>query len=198
MIENLRVKLTARKPTNSFRGFIRAHSSPHGIHRLTSLDSRCELKRIISEVPMKLMILALACCFFSKISKADTGLSGRWIGPGFFSNSQVSTAIDASFTLEIVNLPNHLTLKECMTPAASAPLKPNCLTTDYEINENNQIFSKNKKVGDIFPERIQILQSNSQVSEQILIQFNELHQVSYQYIIVDLDGGSEVRKALLQ
>jgi hypothetical protein len=73
-----------------------------------------------------------------------------------------------------------------------------CSSATYKV-VNDVVYNQfDEKIGDIFPGKIFILESNAQVSEQIQLALNSSGELRFNYSYVNLDGESITKKAYLQ
>ena len=140
------------------------------------------------KISLYLLVSLFACISFAN------DLSGHWLGQGrqfiLGSNSEVLIDLELSFTESSLNI------TECWE-TASQPKDAECLESQFELEGRETLLSNGNKVGDIFPGKIIIFQSNTQVSEQMLF-INRKDGLYYRYTYSNLDGESQWREGILK
>ena len=131
-------------------------------------------------------------------SEMETEFSGNWIGKGTLDGQGLDHALPADFQISVKVTSTALHLLECWKPADLEAGQPRCIRSEYEIQDENKLYSKGRRLGEIFPDQITILESNSQVAEQMVLQLSESKQLRFQYHYVNVDGASQFRKAILK
>jgi hypothetical protein len=134
--------------------------------------------------------------FFALSAKADE-FSGTWSGTGRVDGQSREQAVSAKFVLTLKVTDDRFQIKECWDTGEGTPNAASCISSDYSLKLGD-IFSENKKIGDVYPDYVTILDSNSQVSEQMLIRVSgDGSHLLYEYNYMNLDGVSTHRKVLL-
>lgn len=146
---------------------------------------------------MKTIFLGLFLASASATPAAfASDFNGHWQGTGLLGGSRFTGEIETKVSVMVEEKENHFMVTECWE--AQVPgLKGECISTDYERSESDQLFHGGRKVGDIFPDRIVILESNSQVAEQMVFQRTGEDSFQLDYSYVNMDGASLHRKSRL-
>ena len=128
---------------------------------------------------------------------AGTSFDGSWQGTGLWARDSLERPAATAEHLEIDLSPTQLRFQECWVYRdTDGRQKSPCIDSTYE-RVGESLFHNGKKVGDLFPNKIQIYDGNTQVSEQITIQETSTG-VLYRYSYLNFDGAAERREAKLR
>jgi len=138
----------------------------------------------------------MASLFLTLPAHADE-FSGTWTGKGTMDSQDRQQAIAAQFTLTVNVAADHLQIKECWDTGENIPGSKDCMMSNYPVKVGD-IYSDNRKIGDIYPDYITTLDSNSQVSEQMILNVEGGGaSMLFEYNYMNLDGNSDHHKVLL-
>ncbi len=126
---------------------------------------------------MKILFLLLA---MTQILHAygSHDLNGTWIQ-------------DDLMTVEVSLNSTDLLIQQCSQMFTTGQDK--CFSFNYRIHEE-QIYSGDRKVGDVYPYSLLVYDSNSQVTEMLKL---ELRTLEYTYSYSNMDGDAFFQKARL-
>lgn len=136
---------------------------------------------------MKFIGTSLGLLLSFNIMASD--FTGNWEGRGFIGDHSPGDALEATarITIDVTN--DHLYFKECMSFTSENVPQNFCIHSDYKIeNENDIINDRGEKIGNIYPFKISIFESNSQVSEQISFDLKGQSKLRYIYNYQNIDG----------
>ena len=123
--------------------------------------------------------------------------NGTWQGQGIVDRDSLDHEVTATYSLTLQTTAEAFDIKECWNTTEQSPEGHSCMSSHYAVRNDGEIWFRNRKIGDIFADRIVLLDANSQVSEQMIFDRNGSGQIRYQYSYANLDGGSAHRKAIL-
>jgi hypothetical protein len=145
---------------------------------------------------MTLTLLALLAG--SIPAHADSSpFDGGWRGTGTWTRGREEGRVSTVDALTIESDETSFRFEECWNYRdRDATPKHTCAEFSYD-RQGNGLFHDGKKVGDIFPRKTQIFESNSQVSEQLLLELQPNGQLTYRYVYLNFDGAAEERESRL-
>lgn len=136
------------------------------------------------------------CCWTFSLSPAWAE-EGSWKGKGLFLTGFPTRSFPIEESLRITLSEREFQILECFQGSeAESPVKRKCIATNY-TRDDSRLFRKEKKVGDIFPNGIRIYEGNSQVGEQIQIEFLPEQKLKYRYNYMNFDGAFQMRESEL-
>lgn len=145
---------------------------------------------------MKKLILLSILFIFSSLAYAYD-FDGTWSGQGFVVTLDEKAPTEALFQLVLQLAEDKLTLEQCVL-TQDGESQQDCFSATYKV-QNDSIYNQfDEKIGDIFPDKIAIFESTSQVSEQIQIDLNAKGEMRYNYSYGNLDGASIHKRAYLK
>ncbi|MGZ3711260.1 MAG: hypothetical protein ACXVBE_05865 [Bdellovibrionota bacterium] len=143
-------------------------------------------------------IFLVLAFFLSPLANAAGEFNGHWQGVGTFQSEDLPKAIPADFDVTIKAGDKHLIVDECwVMQTASGGKRKTCYHSDYAVNENDQVFAGQNKIGDIYPDRISIYQGDSQVSELMTFDLNGKRELLFRYAYSNMDGNIVMKFAQL-
>lgn len=142
---------------------------------------------------MKKLIFIPAIFSFLQISVAGV-FTGAWTGNGSMTTQSGQQPITIKIDVTIQQLSDKLIILDCISDSSSV----RCYNSNYAIYNGDQIFEKDKKIGDIFPGRITIYNGHQQAAEQMLFKFVTANELNYRYSYLNFDGQMESRLVVLK
>ena len=130
---------------------------------------------------------------FLQITAAGV-FTGAWTGNGTMTMQNGLEPVTIKIDVTIQQLSDMLIILDC----ASDSNNVRCYNSTYDIYNGDQIFEKNKKIGDIFPDRIIIYNGHQQAAEQMLFKFVTGPELHYRYTYLNFDGQMETRFVVLK
>jgi hypothetical protein len=144
----------------------------------------------------KYLSLFLFACLFST-SLLASEFEGSWSGDGYIMSLEEREPTSAFFQLTVSFSEELLSLEQCVLPKSGASSQE-CSSATYKVVGDVVYNQFDEKIGDIFPGKIFILESNAQASEQIQLDLNNSGELRFNYSYVNLDGASIAKKAYLK
>lgn len=120
--------------------------------------------------------------------------NGTWTGFGESCSGLKCTKTRNWVQIEVQS--HRLRLVECWEESSLAS-SSKCLHSDYEVR-GESIWTKSRKIGDIFPWQMIIFEGNSQVSEQLVFKETGPSEINYHYSYSNMDGQSDWRRGNLK
>ena len=122
---------------------------------------------------------------------------GSWSGEGYVMSLEEREPVAAFFQISVSFSDEVLSLELCVLLKSGASSQE-CSSATYKV-VNEVVYNQfDEKIGDIFPGKIFILESNAQVSEQIQLDLNNAGELRFNYSYANLDGASIAKKAYLK
>ena len=87
---------------------------------------------------------------------------------------------------------NKLTIIECENSVTDF-----CRESNWEIANDEEILTNDRKIGDIYPFKLLIFDSNEQRSLQVKVQLIQKNKIEFSNVYTNLDGGTEITRAIL-
>ena len=141
-------------------------------------------------------ILALIFLAIFSTSLMASEFEGSWSGEGYIMSLEDREPEAAYFQVSVGFSEDQLSLEQCATLKTGMSAQE-CFTATYKI-QNDSIYNQfDEKIGDIYPGKILILESNAQVSEQIQLGLNSAGELRFNYSYANQDGESLTKKAYL-
>ena len=135
--------------------------------------------------------------FLTSASLFASEFEGSWSGDGYVMSLEEREPASAFFQITVSFSDELLSLEQCVLPKSGVSSQE-CSSATYKV-VNDVVYNQfDEKIGDIFPGKIFILESNAQVSEQIQLALNSSGELRFNYSYVNLDGESITKKAYLQ
>lgn len=142
-----------------------------------------------------LVCLGFVSLLLVSLKAAATSFDGTWAGTGHIDNADRNEPAKGQFLVTIRTTDGHLKVSECSQSINES--RGTCIESDYEIRDETQLWKNERRIGDIFPDRIIVLEGHAQVAEQMIFDLSESGTLRYQYSYVNLDGAAQHRKAVL-
>lgn len=129
-------------------------------------------------------------------SRATSGFTGRWTGQGTWVRDSHEGETVTWQTLTMVTSAQSFRFQECWAYYDAGDRRAPCIESTY-LRVADSLYLNGKKVGDMFPTRVQIYDGNSRVGEQIILERETTGVIRYRYSYINIDGASERREARL-
>ncbi len=142
-------------------------------------------------------LLATLLLVLVPFSSMAQDLWGDWSGRGYVDDGSLNAPVEGAFDLRIEKKNGRLEILSCYEVKIDLEIIGRCSQSYYELKNESEIWSRGRKIGDIYPFEIVLLEANEQVSEQMVFKYLPGGQMRFGYSYSNMDGGSEYQRAVL-
>jgi hypothetical protein len=136
--------------------------------------------------------------FYAGVAHAEPApFSGTWTGKGHWFNASREIDVATDVTLAIAADDSSFRFEECWDyRERNGDPRHSCINGAYD-RRADALFHDEKRVGDVYPDRVIIYEGNSQVGEQIVMELTKTGDLHYRYSYLNADGAEERREVQL-